>query len=101
MQKEKTQSARVTASNNRIIMLADRLAILLVICNARDGDDWNPWALERTYDGEDSLGEHIRNWRDYDTAKRVVRGWIEKVDDKTRQQLEAVINESERKQQGV
>lgn len=64
-------------------MLADRLAILLTICNARDEDDWVPWALERSYEGPDSMGHHIRNMRDYTTAKEIVRDWIKKTDRQT------------------
>jgi hypothetical protein len=72
----------------RIKMLADRIAVLLVICNARDEDNWNPWGLERTYDGDDSMGYHIRKMRDYKTAKNIVRMWIEKADRATRKEME-------------
>jgi hypothetical protein len=75
-------------ADNRIKMMADRLAILLTICNARDEDDWNPWALERTYDERDSMGDHIRRMRDYDVAKKIVRRWVEKVDAKTRESFD-------------
>lgn len=68
-------------ANERIKLLADRLAILLVICNARDSDDWNPWALDRTYDGEDSMGEHMRKMKDYKTAQNIVRRWIKTQDE--------------------
>lgn len=69
-------------------MLADRLGILLVICNARDEDDWNPWALDRSYDDENSMGDHIRRMSDYKTAKTIVRRWVEKTDERTRDSLQ-------------
>jgi hypothetical protein len=69
--------------DNRVKMMADRLAILLVICNARDGDDWNPWMGEKMYDGDDQLGDHLRKTSDYKTAKEIVRLWIEKQDKRT------------------
>lgn len=64
----------------RIKLLADRLAILLVICNARDEDDWNPWALDRTYDGEGQMGDAIRKMQDYKTATGIVRRWLKKIE---------------------
>jgi hypothetical protein len=69
-------------------MLADRLAILLTVCNARDEGhpevpDWVPWALDRSYDEPGSMGDSIRNMRDYNIAKTIVRRWIEGVDKKT------------------
>lgn len=85
-QKSAEQVARLV-SNNRIKMMADRLAILMVICNARDEDDWMPWGLESSYDSEDCMGEHIRKMKDYTTAKNIVRMWIEKTDKRTREEL--------------
>lgn len=70
-------------ADERIKMLADRLAILMVICNARDQDDWIPWALERSYDDDDSMGYHIRRMKDYEIAKSYVREWITSTDKKT------------------
>jgi len=82
--KKRRPAAVVKAvKDNRVIMMADRLAILLVICNARDGDDWNPWMGEGMYDGEDQLGAHLRKMGDYKTAKDIVRLWIEKQDKRT------------------
>lgn len=74
-----------TVKDNRVRMMADRLAILLVICNARDGDDWNPWMGEEMYDGLDQLGDQVRKMKDYDTAKKIVRLWIEKQDKRSRE----------------
>lgn len=84
-----TQSERAQRiADERIKMLADRLSVLLVICNARDEDDWNPWALDRSYDDENSMGDHIRRMSDYKTAKTIVRRWVEKTDERTRDSLQ-------------
>lgn len=84
----KKKSRQQLVADSRIKLLADRLAILLVICNARDEDDWNPWALDRTYNDPGSLGDSIRKMRDYNTAKGIVRRWLESQDKETLKQLE-------------
>lgn len=96
MPKQKKKSRTQQVADNRITKLADRLAILLVICNARDEDDWNPWALERTYDDPGSLGDSVRKMRDYNTAKMIVRRWIEKADKDLITELEKTNDEHER-----
>lgn len=84
MKKKRRPAAVVKAvKDNRVRMMADRLAILLVICNDRDGDDWNPWMGEAMYDGEDQLGDHVRKMKSYKVAKDIVRLWIEKQDKRT------------------
>jgi hypothetical protein len=87
MLKRKKSRAQQVAEK-RIAMLADRMAILLVICNARDEDDWNPWMGEGMYEDEGSLGDHMRNMKDYKVAKEIVRLWIQKQDKKTLEELE-------------
>ena len=71
-------------ADDRISMLADRLAILLTICNARDDHeetmDWYPWALDRVYDDPGSMGDSIRQMRDYKIAKNIIRRWIVNID---------------------
>lgn len=86
MSKNNKTLERVNVVNtNRIRMLADRLSILLVTCNARGEDNWNPWALDSAYDAQGSMGESIRSMKDYETAKTIVRSWITKVDQETRE----------------
>ena len=85
-QKNETQKMRAI-SNGRIKMLADRLSILMVICNARDEDEWIPWGLPKSYDDDDSMGDHIRRMKDYRIAKNIVRSWIEKADNATKKEL--------------
>lgn len=66
--------------NERLAFLADRLAILLVVCKQRHGGDWTPWLREGTYDDEGSLGDEIREWRDYQQALEIVRLMMRKHD---------------------
>lgn len=54
-------------------LLADRLAILLVLCKSRTGD-WHPYFLDRFYDGE--VGEEIRDWPEFVTAKQIIANWL-------------------------
>ncbi len=64
-------------------MLVDRLAILLVIAKSRHGG-FDLFFLDRQYDEEGSLGDEIREWPDYKTARKVINRWlnnIEKADD--------------------
>lgn len=87
MKKKTVQERARVVSDNRIKMMADRMAILLVICNARDGDNWNPWMGESMYEGEDQLGDQVRKMKDYGVAKEIVRLWIEKQDKRTLAEL--------------
>ena len=80
--KNETQDRAQLVADTRIRMLADRLAILLVVCNGRDGDDWDPWMGEGMYEDEGSLGDHVREMKDYRIAKDIVRLWIKKSDKK-------------------
>lgn len=91
MQKEKRKPSVMSrrVAENRIKMLADRCAILLTICNARDGDDWNPWMGEGMYEGEGQLGDELRKMKDYKVAKDIVRLWVQKQDKRTVQEVES------------
>jgi hypothetical protein len=91
MKKQQPKNRTQALSDERLKMLADRMAMLLVICNAMedDGEEWNPWALDRTYDGSGSMGEGIRKMKDYKTAKGIVRRWIKTKDAETIKGLEA------------
>ncbi len=64
----------------RVRFLADRMAILLVICRHRHGGSWEPWFREGTYDEEGSLGDEIRQWPGYKEAIDVVRLMLRKFD---------------------
>jgi len=65
-------------SDRRIALLADRLAIALVILKSRHGADWLPWFSEACWDAEDSLGDEVREWTDYKAAKDIVRLFIKR-----------------------
>ena len=64
----------------RVAFLADRMAILLVICKSRTGD-WNPWFREGMYEGP--TGEEIRGWPDYQTAKDIIREMLRRHDNES------------------
>ena len=66
-------------ANRRIGFLADRMALLLVICKSRS-QDWNPWFRDAMYDAEDSMGVEIREWPEYTTAKDIIRNMLRKFD---------------------
>jgi hypothetical protein len=68
------------SNRDRVRFLADRMAILLVICKNRHGGSWNPWFREGTYDDEGSLGDEIREWPEYHGGMDVVRLMLEKYD---------------------
>lgn len=86
LKKKKSRSQLV--ADNRIRLLADRAAILLVTVKGNFGDGWNPWLFERTYDDPESLGETLREWKDYKEAKDIVRLWLRRQDQRTVAELE-------------
>jgi len=61
------------SDKDRLAFLADRMAIMLVILKARYGDDWSPWFGEAMWESGDGMGEEIRSWPEYGTAKAIVR----------------------------
>ena len=67
-------------SDKRISLLADRLAISLVVLKQRYGSDWLPWFKEDCWDAADSLGDEIRAWPDYKVAKEMVKLFITRME---------------------
>ena len=65
--------------NERLAFLADRLAILMVVCVSRSGS-WDPWFREGTYEDSEGMGEEIRHWPEYTTAMEVIRNMLRKHD---------------------
>lgn len=61
-----------------MVLLADRMAIMLVVLKQRHGDDWAPWFGEAMWEDADGMGEVIREWPEYETAKQIVRQWIKR-----------------------
>lgn len=59
-------------AEDRIELLTDRLAVLLVVVRKRYNDDWNPWGGEGMWEDADGMGEVIREWPDYKAARDVV-----------------------------
>lgn len=62
----------------RIELLADRLAVALVVLKQRYGTDWEPWFGESVWEEEDRLADEIRNWPAYTEAKQIVKLFIKR-----------------------
>lgn len=67
-------------SDRRIALLADRLAVLLVVARSRHGTDWAPWFGESVWEEEGHMADEIRGWPDYKTAKDIVKLFIKRQD---------------------
>jgi hypothetical protein len=67
-------------SDRRLALLADRLAILLVVARSRHSTDWEPWFGEGVWEEEGRLGDEIRGWPDYKTAKDIVKLFLKRQD---------------------
>ena len=74
------QNAEKGPRDERLAFLADRAAILLVVCKMRYGNDWNPFFGEGLYENDGSLGDEIRGWPEYRAATMVIRNWLRKHD---------------------
>lgn len=61
--------------------MLDRLAILLVVAKIRHGNEWNPFFRDALYDEPGSLGDEIRGWPEYRTAKMVIKNWLKRAGD--------------------
>jgi hypothetical protein len=71
----------------RLKFLADRAAVLLVVCKVRYGNDWNPFFSERFFDPDgEFLGSEVRDWPEYKTGLLIVRNWIKKFDQKLKEE---------------
>jgi len=73
MQKAKRDKARIR-------FLVDRMAILLVVAKMRYGNDWNPFFRDTLFDEEGSLGDEIRSWPEYQSARQVIAAWVKRED---------------------
>ncbi len=71
---------RRAKSDRRLALLADRLAVLLVVVKNRHGNDWAPWFGESTWEDPDRMAEEIRGWPDYKTAKDIVKLFLKRQD---------------------
>lgn len=64
-------------SDKRIAFLADRMAVMMVILQSRHGG-WEWFYGENTWRGDDNMANEIRDWKEYDTAKEIIKLWIRK-----------------------
>ena len=69
-------------NTERLRLVADRLAVALVLLKTRHGNDWNPWIQEDLWEGEDGLAEEVRSWAEYKEAMQLVRLFIRRNDGK-------------------
>jgi hypothetical protein len=69
-------------SDRRIALLADRLAITLVLLKQRHGDDWDPWFGEGMWEDEGAMGDVIREFSEYQTAVKIVRLFLQRQEKK-------------------
>lgn len=67
---------------HQIRFLVDRLAILLVVAKMRYGNDWNPFFRDTLFDEEGSLGDEIRGWPEYQSARNVIAAWVKREDER-------------------
>ena len=67
-------------SDERLAFLADRMAILMVVCQARTGS-WDPWFREALYEDPEAMGDEIRSWVQHKTALDVIRNMMRKHDE--------------------
>ncbi len=67
-------------SDRRIALLADRLAVMLVIARSRHGTDWEPWFGESVWEDDGRMAEEIRTWPDYKVAKDIVKIFLKRQD---------------------
>jgi hypothetical protein len=65
-------------SNDRIALLADRLAVCLVLLKQRHGSDWNPWFGEGMWQDGETLSGELRDWPEYAEAKEIVKLFIKR-----------------------
>lgn len=63
-------------SDRRLTLLADRLAVLLVVVKQRYGTDWEPWFGEGVWEEEDRLADEVRGWPEYKEARDIVKLFI-------------------------
>lgn len=61
----------------RLAFLADRMAILMVVCVQRTGS-WNPWFTEGLYEDLEAMGDEIRSWPQHKSAMEVIRRMVKK-----------------------
>lgn len=67
-------------SNDRLAFLADRFAILMVVCKMRYGNEWNPFFQDGLYEDEGSLGDEIKGWPEFQSARDVIRNMLRRHD---------------------
>ena len=80
----------------RLALLADRLAVALVVLKHRYGTDWEPWFGEGIWEDEDALADEIRDWPEFKEAKGIVRLFIKRLDSRIAKEQEEYYREQAR-----
>ncbi len=70
---------RLQQAEARLVFMADRMAILMVVCQSRTGS-WDPWFREAMYEDPEAMGDEIRSWPQHKTAMTVIRNMLRKFD---------------------
>jgi len=63
-------------------LLIDRMSILLVVCKSRS-ESWDVWIREGMYEDADGMGEELRQWPDYKTARNIIVEMLRRSDNET------------------
>ncbi len=66
------------SENSRLKLLAERMAILMVVCRLKYGIGWNVWMHEGLYSGE--TGDEFRSMPEFKVALDVIRNMIRRQD---------------------
>ncbi len=74
---------KLQLAEERVKFLADRMAILMVVCVSRTGS-WNPWFTEGMYEDRDGMGDELRSWPQYKSATDVIRNMLRKQDNESK-----------------
>lgn len=78
---------RLARSDRRIALLADRLAVLLVVARSRHGTDWEPWFGESVWQDDGHMADEIRGWPDYKVAKDIVKLFLKRQDGRIKDEM--------------
>lgn len=72
------QSRKSSKQSDRLKLLAERMAILMVICRLEYGIGWKVWLGEGLYTGE--TGDEFRSMPEYMVAMDIIRNMLRRQD---------------------
>lgn len=68
------QSSEVSKHKATVKFLAERMAILMVVCRVKYGVGWDVWRTEGLYIGE--TGDEFRQMPEFKVAMDIIRGMV-------------------------